>query len=414
MRRDPIAPIFFQKNRERLAASVPAHSLILIRGNTLVKRSDGLFYPFHQDTDFYYFTGVNLEDCAILILTDETCSIKEEYFFHPTSDSLELVWTGRLSSLQQILKSSAFRSYKSHDQFGKIVNDIQSQAKVFVTDEKQDHHLAASLNLNISNPSSSLKQYSKTLRTIKQPVELALLKRASQITANGFERLVKQIQAGVFEYELEGTLAECFIAHQADGFAYPPIIASGVSGILLHYQENNQMLCSGDLVLVDIGASYTNYKADITRVFPVSGRFTSRQAQVYQVVLDILRFLIDSIEPGMSWDKLEAVCAEKISRGLVDLGLLSDSDLQHIPQAYKPFMPHRVGHLIGLDVHESTEETSLRPGMVLAIEPALYIPKEGIAIRLEENILITEQGCKVLSEGIPLEIQEIEALMSNK
>ena len=414
MRRDPIAPIFFQKNRERLAASVPAHSLILIRGNTLVKRSDGLFYPFHQDTDFYYFTGVNLEDCALLILTDETCSIKEEYFFHPTSDSLELVWTGRLSSLQQILKSSAFRSYKSHDQFGKIVNDIQSQAKVFVTDEKQDHHLAASLNLNISNPSSSLKQYSKTLRTIKQPVELALLKRASQITANGFERLVKQIQAGVFEYELEGTLAKCFIAHQADGFAYPPIIASGVSGILLHYQENNQMLRSGDLVLVDIGASYSNYKADITRVFPVSGRFTSRQAQVYQVVLDILRFLIDSIEPGMSWDKLEAVCAEKISRGLVDLGLLSDSDLQHIPQAYKPFMPHRVGHLIGLDVHESTEETSLRPGMVLAIEPALYIPKEGIAIRLEENILITEQGCKVLSEGIPLEIQEIEALMSNK
>lgn len=414
MRWDSIAPIFFQKNRERLAASVPAHSLILIRGNTLVARTDGLFYPFHQDTDFYYFTGVNLEDCALLILTDETCSIKEEYFFHPTSDSLELVWTGRLGSLQQILKSAAFRSFRPHDQFGRIFSDILSKAKSFVIDEKQEHNLAANFNLNISNPISSLKHYSKALRIIKQPVELALLKQASQITAKGFECLTKQIQAGVFEYELEATLSKCFIEHQADGFAYPPIIASGVSGILLHYQENNQMLRSGDLVLLDIGASYSNYKADITRVYPVSGRFTSRQAQIYQVVLHTLRFLINSIKPGMSWDSLEALCAVQISKGLVSLGLLSDLDFQQAPEAYKPFMPHRVGHLIGLDVHESTEETRLMPGMVLAIEPAIYIPKEKIAIRLEENVLITEQGCKVLSEGIPLEIHEIEALMANK
>lgn len=420
MRRDPIAPIFFQNNRERLAASVPAQALIVIRGNTTVPRTDGLSYPFHQNSDFYYFTGCNIEDCALLILTDESGRIREECFFHPSSENLELVWTGRLNRLTQTLRSTRFKSLHTTDEFEQKLNSLSSLSKVLIIDDKQDYNLPEYCRidstdfLETSKDEFPLEQYSKEQRAIKQTVEIALMQRASQITAVGFERILGLLKAGSFEYELEAKLVQCFLSNQADGFAYPPIIASGISGILLHYQENSQMLRAGDLVLLDIGASYANYKADITRVFPVSGRFSSRQAQVYQKVLDTLKYLIEMIKPGLSFEKLEDLCAEKISIGLIELGLLTKDKLNSNTNAYKPFMPHKVAHLIGLDVHESTIRPKLKAGMILAIEPAIYIPQEKLAIRLEENILITEKGCSVLSKDIPLEIQEIEQQLRKK
>jgi Xaa-Pro aminopeptidase len=420
MRQDSIAPVFFKKNRERLAAVVPAHSLILIRGNTLIKRTDGLTYPFHQDTDFYYYTGVDIEDCAILFLTDGSGRIKEEYLFHPETDNLELVWTGRVTRLIQILHSNTFNSFHTILGFKDKLNDLLTKAKHLVSDEKPDYLLAKSLTVDSSVSLKQayskipLKEYSTEQRAIKQVVEVALMRRSCLITAEGFKRLANKIAVGTFEYELEACLSECFISNQADGFAYPPIIASGISGILLHYQQNNQMLSSGDLILLDIGANYANYKSDITRVFPVSGRFTKRQAAVYEAVLNTLKVLLNAIKPGLSWNEMESICAEQISKGLVALDVLTAEDLRAQSNAYKPFMPHKAAHLIGLDVHETTNEETLKAGMVLAVEPAIYLRTEGIAIRLEENVLVTPDGCRVLSEGIPLEIQEIERMLLHK
>lgn len=391
-----LTPAFFQQNRARLAATVPPQSLIIIRGNTLVPRSDGQFYPFHQDSDFYYFTGVDLEDCALILQTDADQAIETEILLHPSIETLELVWTGRMYALQAIIQSDAFDRYEPNSVFEDTLNTLTKTANQLILDKKQSYHLCAELqwSADIALP---LKTCSNELRAIKQEEEIAMMREACAITAKGLVELREKIQVGVYEYELANSLRHTFLQHQASGFAYPPIIASGASGILLHYQQNNQMLQMGDLVLVDVGAYYGHYQSDITRVFPVHGVFTPRQLAVYKQVQLVLEQLIGLLKPGLTFQALEDAGAQMITKALLDLGVLTAAMVQQDAKAYKAFMPHRFAHLIGLDVHEDTSSRLLKAGMVLAIEPGIYIPKEGVAIRLEDNVLITESGSEVLS-----------------
>ena len=391
-----LTPAFFQQNRARLAATVPPQSLIIIRGNTLVPRSDGQFYPFHQDSDFYYFTGVDLEDCALILQTDADQAIETEILLHPTIETLELVWTGRMYALQAIIHSDAFDRYEINSVFEDTLNTLSKTANQLILDDKQSHNLCVELQWS-ADTALPLKTYSNELRAIKQEEEIAMMREACAINAKGLEELREKIQVGVYEYELANSLRHTFLQHQASGFAYPPIIESGASGILLHYQQNNQMLQMGDLVLVDVGASYGHYQSDITRVFPVHGAFTPRQLAVYQQVKRVLEQLIGLLKPGLTFQTLEDEGAQMITKALLDLGVLTAAMVQQDAKAYKAFMPHRFAHLIGLDVHEDTSSRLLKAGMVLAIEPGIYIPKEGLAIRLEDNVLITEQGSEVLS-----------------
>lgn len=391
-----LTPAFFQQNRARLAATVPPQSLIIIRGNTLVPRSDGQFYPFHQDSDFYYFTGVDLEDCALILQTDADQAIETEILLHPSIETLELVWTGRIYALQAIIQSDAFDRYELNSVFEDTLHTLTKTANQLILDDKQSHHLCAELQWS-ADTALPLKTYSNELRAIKQEEEIAMMREACAITAKGLKELREKIQVGVYEYELANSLRHTFLQHQASGFAYPPIIASGASGILLHYQQNNQMLQMGDLVLVDVGACYGHYQSDITRVFPVHGAFTPRQLAVYQQVQRVLEQLIGLLKPGLTFQALEDEGAQMITKALLDLGVLTAAMVQQDAKAYKAFMPHRFAHLIGLDVHEDTSSRFLKAGMVLAIEPGIYIPKEGLAIRLEDNVLITESGSEVLS-----------------
>ena len=391
-----LTPAFFQQNRARLAATVPPQSLIIIRGNTLVPRSDGQFYPFHQDSDFYYFTGVDLEDCALILQTDADQAIETEILMHPSIETLELVWTGRMYALQAIIQSDAFDRYELNSVFEDTLHTLTKTANQLILDDKQSHHLCGELQWR-ADAALPLKTYSNELRAIKQEVEIAMMKEACAITAKGLEELREKIQVGVYEYELANSLRHIFLQHQASGYAYPPIIASGASGILLHYQQNNQKLQMGDLVLVDVGACYGHYQSDITRVFPVHETFTPRQLAVYQQVQRVLEQLIGLLKPGLTFQALEDAGAQMITKALLDLGVLTAAMVQQDAKAYKAFMPHRFAHLIGLDVHEDTSSRLLKAGMVLAIEPGIYIPREGLAIRLEDNVLITESGSEVLS-----------------
>ncbi len=394
-----LTPAFFQQNRVQLADTVPPQSLIIIRGNTLVPRTDGQFYPFHQDSDFFYFTGVDLEDCALIIKTDANQAIETEILLHPAIETLELVWTGRIYALQDIIQSDAFDRYGLNSDFEYTIHTLLQTTNQLILDEKQAHHFSEELQFNVETtlPRFQLKTYSNELRAIKQEVEIAIMKEACAITAKGLEDLREKIQQGVYEYELANSLRHTFLEHQASGLAYPPIIASGSSGILLHYQQNNKMLQMGDLVLVDVGACYEHYQSDITRVFPVNGVFTPRQRAAYKQVKQVLEQLIGLLKPGLTFQALEEAGAQMITKALLDLGVLTAAMIQQDAKAYKAFMPHRFAHLIGLDVHEDTSSRLLKAGMVLAIEPGIYIPKEGLAIRLEDNVLITEQGSEVLS-----------------
>jgi Xaa-Pro aminopeptidase len=255
------------------------------------------------------------------------------------------------------------------------------------------------------------------LRAIKQPQELALLQEACDITRAGFLRLLKFVKPGVMEYEVEAELAHEFIRSCSRGFAYQPIIASGANACVLHYLQNNQPCRDGDLLLLDVAAEYANYSADLTRTIPVNGRFTERQRDVYDAVLRVFNAAKAMLVPGNIWDDYHKEVGKVMESELLGLGLLTKEAIANqdpdLP-AYKKYFPHGTSHFLGLDVHDvGNKYRRFEPGMVFTCEPGIYIREEGLGVRLENDILITADGNKDLMAHIPIEAEEIEALMNS-
>ena len=421
MRYDTIAPVFFKKNRAKLLENLEAGAMVFMLGNTSVPKAKDIVYPFLQRPDFFYMTGVDIADCAYLLLLDDQKKIKEEILFLPGEASLYHIWTGRMEFINSILQQKQFLSYSSMDKLQLSLQTYTSQAIHIHTSFPEDPVQASLLPLSTyqqilsSKPSFSLDQRIEKFRCVKSPLEQALIRRAVGITNAGLRAVIPKIKPGVKEYELEAQLNYTFAVEQASGFAYPPIIASGIRSNILHYDVNTATCKDGDLLLMDVGASYANYNADITRVFPVNGRFSPRQRAVYSQVLKTLKSLEGIIKPGLSWSDLEQVLKELMEESLQELGLIDRNDLRHQDAnqpLYKKFMVHSLGHHLGLEVHDNKSDSEFfSKGMVLALEPAIYLPKEGFGIRLENDILITESGATVLSDSIPIEPDEIEELM---
>jgi Xaa-Pro aminopeptidase len=254
------------------------------------------------------------------------------------------------------------------------------------------------------------------LRAIKQPQEIEMLKEACRITRLGFERVLGMVKPGVMEYELEAELLHEFVRNRSRGFAYTPIIGSGASACVLHYIENNKECKDGDMLLLDVAAEYANYNADLTRTIPVNGRFTPRQRQVYEAVLRVFKASRALLVVGNIWDEFHVEVGKLMEEELVGLGLISLADIknQHPDRpAYKRYFPHGTAHFLGLDVHDvGNKYRRFEAGMVFTCEPGIYIREEGLGVRLENDILITENGNLDLMADIPIEIEEIEALMN--
>jgi Xaa-Pro aminopeptidase len=255
------------------------------------------------------------------------------------------------------------------------------------------------------------------LRVVKSPAEVDILKRACALTKKGFERVARFVKPGVGELELEAEFIHEF-TRGGGGFAYTPIIASGPNACVLHYIDNDQICRDGELLLIDVGASYANYNSDLTRTIPVNGKFTRRQKQVYQAVLRVLRSQIAGLKPGKRTREWQEESEEAMARECVDLGLLKPKDLkvkvtEPSRKPVKRYYMHGCGHPLGLDVHDVGFTTEpFAPGWVMTVEPAIYIPAERMAVRLENDVLITETGVVDLMADIPLEIEEIEDLMA--
>lgn len=421
MRYDTIAPIFFKKNRAQLLENLEAGALVFMLGNSSVPKAKDIVYPFLQRPDFFYMTGVDIPDCAYLLLLDDQKKIKEEILFLPGEGSLYHIWTGRMGFINSILQQKQFLSYSSMDKLPLSLQTNVSQAIHIHTSFPKDTVQVSLSSLNAyqqilgSKPSFSLDHRIEKLRSVKSPLEQALIRRAVGITDAGLRAVIPKIRPGVKEYELEAQLNYTFAMEQSSGFAYPPIIASGIRSNILHYDVNNARCMDGDVLLMDVGASYANYNADITRVFPVNGRFAQRQRAVYNQVLKTLKTLEAILKPGLAWSDLELVLKELMEESLQELGLIDRNDLMHQDAnqpLYKKFMVHSLGHHLGLEVHDNKSGSAVfSKGMVLALEPAIYLPKEGFGIRLENNVLITESGAEVLSKSIPIEPDEIEELM---
>lgn len=428
----------FKKRRQRLMRQIGEGNIALIGSASERARNRDVNYPFRQDSDFYYLTGFNEPDSLAVFIPGRKQG--EYILFCREFDEKKALWEGAHAGLE-----GATKHYKADDSFPiDDLDDIlpgmlEDKAKVYYPigrDSDLDHNLLVWINhirsqsrRGVTAPGElvSLEHILHEMRLFKSPEELKLMRRAADVSAKAHVRAMQQCKPGLYEYQIEAEIVYSFIQEGLRNEAYPSIVAGGKNACVLHYTENAAKLKSGDLLLVDAGAECDHYAADITRTYPISGRFTEPQKQLYQLVLDAQAAAIEQIQPGRPWHMAHDASVEVLTRGLVSLGLLKGRVSKLIKdEKYKQFYMHRIGHWLGMDVHDvgdyklDKEWRLLEPGMVLTIEPGLYIPEDcaavdeqwrGIGIRIEDDVLVTADGHEILTGGVPKTIAEIESLM---
>ena len=419
----------FITNRKRLAALLKPKSLVVLNANdVLPTNADGTF-PFKQSTDLFYLTGIDQEETILVLFPDHPDpKYREVVFVRETNDHIA-VWEGaKLTKIQTQEVSGISRVYWTH-QFESIFRLMIFEAEnVYLNQNEhtrndsrtQTREARYVLQFKESYPLHKIERVAPLLhqlRAIKQPQEIELLQKAIDITKDGFERILKFVKPGVWEYEIEAEFIHEFIRQRSRGFAYTPIIASGKNACVLHYIENNLQCQDGDVMLLDVAAEYANYNADLTRSIPINGRYTKRQRAVYDAVLRVLKTSTAMLVTGNLWDEYHKEVGAIMEAELLGLGLITKHDIEkQDPEwpAYKKYFMHGNSHFLGLDVHDvGNKYHKMATGMVFTCEPGIYIPEEGLGIRLENNILITETGPIDLMAHIPIEAEEIEEIMNS-
>ena len=428
----------FKKRRKQLMQRVGEGNIALIGSASMHTRNRDVNYPFRQDSDFYYLTGFNEPDALAVFVPGRAQG--EYILFCREFDAKKALWEGAHSGLE-----GATTHYDADDAFPiDDLDDIlpgllENKTKVFYPmgcNLELDHNLLEWIN-HIRNQSRSgiiapgelvsLALILHEMRLFKSAEELKLMRRAAEVSAHAHVRAMKACKAGLYEYQIEAELIHHFIDNGLRSVAYPSIVAGGKNACTLHYTENNSKLKNGDLLLIDAGAECDHYAADITRTFPISGRFNEAQKQLYQLVLNAQTAALEQIKPGLPWNLAHDASVEILTQGLLDLGLLKGKLKKLIKdEKYKQYYMHRIGHWLGMDVHDvgdykiKQEWRLLEAGMVLTVEPGLYIPPDcksvdekwrGIGIRIEDDVLVTPTGHEILTSGVPKSIADIEALM---
>ncbi len=426
----------YRQRQQRLLAAMTPNSLALISANGEVVRSRDTHFPFRQDSDFFYLCGFNEPD-ALLLLSNGPQMDAQVILFCRDKDPKAEIWEGRRigpeqaeqdyavdvaapldetqSSLLEIIDGH-LRLYSQHGEHGDMhamVDDILGQLRA-------NRHKQAPTELVDVAPLIA------EMRLIKSEAEIALMQRAADISVEAHLRALKATAAGVYEYQLAAELHHSFAMQGASGPAYGTIVGGGHNACILHYTENSAALEDGDLVLIDAGAEFHGYAADITRTFPVNGRFSQAQAELYSLVLKAQERAFELLKPGNTLKQAADEVIRILTQGLLDLGLLQGELDDNIAQGhYRRFYMHGLSHWLGLDVHDvgayqcDGKDRPLAPGMVLTVEPGLYISDDaevpvqyrGMGIRIEDNVVITETGMRNLTEAMPRDMHSIEALM---
>jgi Xaa-Pro aminopeptidase len=427
MRHLPIDPKMFSENRERLAKKMRRNSLAVVNANDVLPMNADAVLPMVPQTDLFYLTGIEQEETILLLCPNSFDEKLREILFVRPSSELLTVWEGHKLTLEEAQQVSGIKNVKLLNEFPGIfhrlmcesdhvylngnehprsVVEVQTRDARFIRDTQKRYPL---------HDYQRLGRLMMELRGAKTEPEIELLKAAIDITAKGFRRVAKMAKPGVTEFEIEAEFAHEFIRRRAK-FAYNPIIASGKNACVLHYIQNGQTCRKGDLLLLDVAASYANYNADLTRTIPVDGRFTKRQRRVYDAVLRVLRAAVKNATVGKLHRDWQKEAQMMMNEELLRLKLLKKKDIkkqtEEEPACRKYFM-HGLGHFLGLDVHDyGLTQMPFQPGTVLTVEPGIYIPEEGFAVRLENNIVVRPDGAEDLFKGIPIEAEEIEELMA--
>ena len=430
MKYDRIDSSLFIRNRKRFTANMQKKSVAVFNSNDIFPISADSTMPFQQHRDIFHLSGVDQEESILVLFPSCSDEKHREILFLIETNEHIAVWEGEKLTKESALEVSGIKTVYWLTQFDTVFKQLMVEADSIYLNTNE--HLRANTevetrenrfikNVKANYPAHQVKKSAPIMheiRAIKDDVEIDLMQKACNITEKGFRRLLSFTKPGVFEYELEAELIHEFIRNKSKGFAYTPIIASGKNACVLHYIENNQECRDGDIILLDVAAEYANYSSDLTRCIPVNGRFSKRQAEVYNAVLSVKKEAEKLLVPGTFLAEYHKEVGSLMEEQLVQLGLLDKTDIKNQDPnwpAYKKYFMHGTSHYIGLDTHDvGPWNEPIQAGMVFTCEPGIYIPEENIGIRIEDDLVVKESGAPFnLMSNIPIEVEEIEGLMNS-
>lgn len=422
----------FKLNRKRLIKELKPGSVAVFNANDIMPTNADGTMRFRQNSDLFYLTGVDQEETILVLCPDyPDKKLREVLFVRETNEQIA-TWEGHKLTKEEAREVSGIETVLWTSDYQRVFNTMMVMGGVELVYLNTNEHYRADVLVE-SRDSRFIKwckekyplhQYTRIaplmskLRAVKSRYELEQMQEACNITEKAFRRILKFVKPGVKEYEIEAEFVHEFVRNGSRGFAYEPIIASGSNSCVLHYIENNKVCKAGDVLLLDVGAEYANYNADMTRTIPVNGKFTKRQKDVYNAVLRVKRTAYKLLRPGTVYFDYHKEVQKVMESELLKLKLIDKTDIKNQkperPVVMKYFM-HGTGHHLGLDVHDTGNMfDKMKEGMVWTVEPGIYIREEGLGIRLENNVVITKTGVKDLMKNIPIEAEEIEDLMNSK
>jgi Xaa-Pro aminopeptidase len=424
----PIDSDLFVQNRKRFVEQLKPNSIAVLNSNDIMPTSADGSHPFMQQTDLFYLSGIDQEESTLVICPNAKEDKHREILFLKETNEQIALWEGQKYTKERATAVSGIKTIYWNNEFNNIFKPLVFQSERIYLNTNE--HLRGDARVETRDKRflqwcrdtfplhcyRRLAPIMQDLRVVKSSAEVDLIQRAGNITNKAFRRLLGFIEPGVWEFEIEAEIYHEFLRNRSRGPAFETIVASGVDSCTLHYVKNDKQCRQGDLVLIDFGAEYANYAADVTRTIPVSGRFSKRQKQVYNAVLKVHNAAIRMLKPGKTLDEYSRIVGSIMETELIDLGLLDAEEVQKQSETqplYKQYFPHGISHHLGLDVHDYGDRyRKFEPGMVLTCEPGIYIRDEAIGVRIENNILITEGEPVDLTADIPREADEIEDLMN--
>ncbi|NCT17123.1 MAG: X-Pro aminopeptidase [Flavobacteriaceae bacterium CG_4_8_14_3_um_filter_34_10] len=430
MKYHTIDKALYIKNRKNFMAHMTPKSVAVFNSNDIYPISADSTMPFQQHRDIFYLSGVDQEESILVLFPDAPDKKNREILFLKETNAHIAIWEGEKLTKERAFEVSGITTVYWLQEFDKVFFELMTQAETIYyntnehyrqsveTETREDRFIKKTKDKFPAHNWAKSNPILQRLRSVKDPIELALLQTACDITEKGLRRILNFVKPGVMEYNIEAEFMHEFLNNRSRGFAYTPIIAGGNNANVLHYIENNQKCKAGDLILLDVGAEYANYSSDMTRTIPVSGKFTKRQKEVYNAVNRVKKEATKMLVPGDFWKEYHVEVGKLMTSELLGLKLLDKADVKNENPdwpAYKKYFMHGTSHHLGLDTHDyGILWEPMKANMVFTVEPGIYIPEEGFGIRIEDDVVIQEKGEPFnLMRNIPVEVEEIEELMNS-
>ena len=427
MKYHPLNPELFKQNRERFVKELPARTIAIFGSNDAFPSNGDALHAFKQNSDLFWLCGIEQEDTMLILFPDNPDPKYREVLVLVRPNELKEKWDGRQLRVKEAQAISGISTIVWLDSIDALLQAWIHLADTICLDSNENDRKASLIRSREYRFIDEIQQryplhryyraakIMREVRAIKTSHEIEVLEKAIHITEQTFRRLLGFIRSGVMEYEIEAEIYHSFLNQRATGPAYHSIIASGDRARTLHYIANNQVCKDGELLLMDFGAEYGGYCADLTRTVPVNGKFTRRQKNIYNACLHLHNYAKSILKPGITILNYTDKVGEEATQQFLKLGLLRKSDVKNEDpenRAYRKYLYHGISHHLGIDVHDLGTRTSpIKPGMVFTIEPGIYVEEEQLGVRIENNVWITRTGNKDLMKNIPIEADEIESLM---